>query len=148
MKPTISIKRENTNNDLHRDHRVQNSFYREEKCFDFSVLQDLDRKLLKEQNWNQHKFTTTEHNKRNPSFKHNYSTNLGIKSENKLFKSKTFMSCPNINQYFILPKEKMDSLENLDMIDNIDDFTTNLFLDDVIIDESNIDLVSIKLDYF
>ena len=62
LKPTISIKRENTNNDLHRDHRVQNSFYREEKCFDFSVLQDLDRKLLKEQNWNQHKFTTTERN--------------------------------------------------------------------------------------
>ena len=58
------------------------------------------------------------------------------------------MSCPNINQYFILPREKMDSLEDLDMIDNIDDFTTNLFLDDVIIDESNIDLVSIKLDYF
>ena len=58
------------------------------------------------------------------------------------------MSCPNINQYFIRAKEKIDSLENLDMIDNIDDFTTNLFLDDVIIDESNIDLVSIKLDFF
>ena len=42
----------------------------------------------------------------------------------------------------------MDSLEDLDMIDNIDDFTTNLFLDDVIIEESNIDLVSIKLDYY
>ena len=58
------------------------------------------------------------------------------------------MSCPIINQYFILPREKMDSLEDLDMIDNIDDFTTNLFLDDVIIEESNIDLVSIKLDYY
>ena len=144
LKPTISIKRENTNNDLHLG--VQNSFYGEEKYFNFSVSQNLDRKLLKEQNWNQHK--STKHNKRHPSFKHNYSTNLGIKSENKLFKSKTFMSCPNINQYFIPPREKMDSLEDFDMIDNIDDFTTNLFLDDVIINESNIDLVSIKLEYF
>ena len=70
LKPTISIKRENTNNDLHPNHGVQNLFYREEKCFNFSVLQDLNRKLLKEQNWNQHK--STEYNKRHPSFKHNY----------------------------------------------------------------------------
>ena len=148
LKPTISIKRENTNNDPYWEPTVQNAFYREEKCSNFSVLKDLDRNILKEQNWYQHKSTTTKHNKRHPSFKHNYSTNLEIKSENKLFKSKTFMSCPNINQYFILPKEKMDSLEDMDMIDNIDDFTTNLFLDDVIIEESNIDLVSIKLDYY
>ena len=145
LKPTISIKRENTNNDLHLG--VQNSLNREENCLNFSVLhQNLERKLLKEQNWNQHK--STEYNKRHPSFKHNYNTNLAIKSENKLFKSKTFMSCPNINQYFIPPREKMDSLEDFNIIDNIDDFTTNLFLDDVIVDESNIDLVSIKLEYF
>ena len=144
LKPTISIKREN---DLQWKLGTKKSLYREEKWYNFSVLED-NRKFLKEHKWNQQDSTTTAYNKRNQSLKYNNNTNLGLTSQNSLYNSKNFMSCPNINQYFIRAKEKIDSLENLDMIDNIDDFTTNLFLDDIIIDESNIDLVSIKLDFF
>ena len=146
MKPTISIKRENSD-DFHRKLRVQNSLYREENFFNFSVFED-DRKFFKVHNWSQQK--STAYNKRLQSFKQNNKKNLvkNFTSENKLIKSKSFMSCPNINQYFFSPRENMDSMENLDMIDNIDDFTTNLFLDDVIVDECNLDLVSIKFDYF
>ena len=143
LKPTISIKREN---DLQWKLGKQKSLYREDNWHNFSVFED-NRKFLKEQKWNQQN-SSTAYNKRNPSFKHNNSTKPELTSQNNLYNSKSFMSCPNINQYFIRAKEKIDSLENLDMIDNIDDFTTNLFLDDVIIDESNIDLVSIKLDFF
>ena len=143
LKPTISIKREN---DLQWKLGTRKTLYREEKRNNFSVLED-NRKFLKEQKWNQQN-STHAYNKRSPSFKLDNHPNFELSSEYNLYNSKNFMSCPNINQYFIRAKEKIDSLENLDMIDNIDDFTTNLFLDDVIIDESNIDLVSIKLDFF
>ena len=143
LKPTISIKREN---DLQWKLGTRKTLYREKKRNNFSVLED-NRKFLKEQKWNQQN-STPAYNKRNPSFKLDNHPNFELSSKYNLYNSKNFMSCPNINQYFIRAKEKIDSLENLDMIDNIDDFTTNLFLDDVIIDESNIDLVSIKLDFF
>ena len=142
LKPTISIKRDNSDY-LHRDH---NSFCRKEKLFNFSVLES-DRKFPNDQQWNQQNPTTNSHHKKHTSFKHkNKNLVPNLTSQNKLFISKNFKSCPNINQYCIQSLEKLDSLENL-MIDNIDDFTTNLFLDDFVIDESNIDLVSIKLDF-
>ena len=146
LKPTISIKRENAD-DFYRKLGVQNSFYREDNFLNFSVFED-DRKFLKVHNWSQQK--STAYNIRHQSFKQNNNKNLvkNFTSENKLINSKSFMSCPNINQYFFHPRENMDILENLDVIDNIDDFTTNLFLDDVIVDECNFDLVSIKFDYF
>ena len=146
LKPTISIKRENSD-DFYRKLGVNKFFYREENFLNFSVFEE-DRKFSKVQNWSQQK--STAYNKGHQSFKENNNKNLvkNFTSENKLINSKSFKSCPNINRYFSLPREKMDSMENLDMIDNIDDFTTNLFLDDVIVDECNFDLVSIKFDYF
>ena len=82
--------------------------------------------------------------RRNKSFHHNENVcpRLSVSNHNK--------SCPNINQVCSEDSNKnVGSLASnynmkpsLETIDNVDDFTTNLFLENL--DESNFDLVSIN----
>ena len=60
----------------------------------------------------------------------------------------SFKSCPNLHLTITLDQHKIfnKSEKTLEMFDTVDDFTTNLFLDENLIDESNFDLVSINFD--
>ena len=82
-------------------------------------------------------------NSRRKSFKHDQK----IFHESLPHKSNSlFTSCPNLDK--ITRKEEKDLVPNEDSLkfDNVDEFTTNLFLSDVVVDESNFDLVSLNFD--
>ena len=82
-------------------------------------------------------------NSRRKSFKHNqkiFQQSLPYKSNSM------FTSCPNLDK--MTRKEDQDLVSNEDSLkfDNVDEFTTNLFLSDLVVDESNFDLVSLNFD--
>ena len=74
--------------------------------------------------------------KKNNSVSENFNS-ANMKSSN---------SCPNLNH--ITLGDHLGGFENIlfGEVDNIDDFTTNLFLEDVLSDENDLDLVSINFD--
>ena len=113
-------------------------------------LKKSDRNILNKRDFHLQPPHRTGDNKtgvsrRNKSFHHNENVcprRLSVSNHNK--------SCPNINQVCSEDSNKnVGSLASnynmkpsLEMIDNVDDFTTNLFLENL--DESNFDLVSIN----
>ena len=60
-----------------------------------------------------------------------------------------FQSCPNLH-HLLDALERNQTRPNYFVgdhyVDNVDDFTTNLFIDDFLADDSNFDLVSINFD--
>ena len=144
LKPTISIKRDYWDPGYRNELGFQNSLHQTEKLINLTISDDYRNILNKRETSNQQNFKTDSKIKRHRSLnKRNLVKNFI--TQNRLFNSQNFTSCPDINHLVILPREKMDSCEQLDMIDNVDDFTTNLFLKDEL-DESQIDLVSINID--
>ena len=112
-------------------------------------LKKSDRNILNKRDFHLQPPHRTGDNKtgvsrRNKSFHHNENEcpRLSVSNHNK--------SCPNINQVCSEDSNKnvgslasnFNMKPSLEIIDNVDDFTTNLFLENL--DESNFDLVSIN----
>ena len=69
-----------------------------------------------------------------------------FKSNPKFSFVQSFASCPNLHLINANNVDQQHSDKSLELFDTVDDFTTNLFLTETIIDEHNFDLVSISFD--
>ena len=154
MKPTISIKRKNAENPFQKSFgtfRPSNSCGLVQPRNNLGHKLDLSLDTRQQQSYSnvyrKLSLKTSKTKTRQKSFKQN----ITLISENlNSTKIKNFNSCPNLNQISL--EEKLDHgrekiFENVfyDDIDNVDDFTTNLFLN-VIPDENDLDLISIHFD--
>ena len=155
MKPTISIiKRKNAENPFQKSFgtfRPSNNRglvqTRSQSHVKPVVSLDRSQQLNYSNVYRKLSLKTSKTKTRQKSFKQN----ITLISENlNSTKIKNFNSCPNLNQISLeehIEHDKAKRFENVfyDDIDNVDDFTTNLFLN-VIPDENDLDLISIHFD--
>ena len=154
MKPTISIKRKNAENPFQKTFgtfRPSNNRGLVQTRCDLghkpAVSLDTNQRQNYSNVYRKLSLKTSNTKTRQKSFKQN----ITLISENlNSTKIKNFNSCPNLNQISLEEQREQGSekrSENVfyDDIDNVDDFTTNLFLN-VIPDENDFDLISIHFD--
>ena len=146
FKPKISIK---TNRSFNRTAHEWNygheypNFQTTSEDYRYT-LNKKERKLsLKKENK-----THQERHSRNKSFKHNRKIPRD-NSSSSINNLSNFQSCPNLH-HLLDALERNQTRTNYfvgeSYVDNGDDFTTNLFIDDFLTDESNFDLVSLHFD--
>ena len=158
MKPKISIKRKNAENPFQKSFgtfRPSNNrglVQTRSLVTSQKTVVSLDRTDTSQQQnysnvYRKLSLKTSKTKTRQKSFKQN----ITLISENlNSTKIKNFNSCPNLNQISLEEtmehgREKTFEKVFYDDIDNVDDFTTNLFLN-VIPDENDLDLISIHFD--
>merc|ERR1712227_692402 len=145
FKPKISIKSSHSFNNTHSWNYVEQDYpnfqsYSEDYRY---TLNKKERKLsLKKENR-----TNSGHN-RHKSFKHNRKM-VKETSSSSISNQNNFQSCPNLH-HLLDALERNQTRPNYfvgdHFVDNVDDFTTNLFIDDFLEDDSKFDLVSINFD--
>ena len=154
MKPTISIKRKNVRNPKVCKMPPERSI---------SISQGMNDQVLPRRN--RERFRTASSLDYQPKYYTNVYRKLSLKTSKTKSRQKSFKkknnsvsenfnsanmkssnSCPNLNH--ITLGDHLGGFENIlfGEVDNIDDFTTNLFLEDVLSDENDLDLVSINFD--
>ena len=154
MKPKISIKRKNAENPFQKSFgtfRPSNNRGLVQTRCDLGHQPAVSLDTSQRQNYSnvyrKLSLKTSNTKTRQKSFKQN----ITLISENlNSTKIKNFNSCPNLNQISLeehIEHDKAKRFENVfyDDIDNVDDFTTNLFLN-VIPDENDLDLISLHFD--
>ena len=154
MKPTISIKRKNAENPFQKSFGTfrpsNNRGLVQTRCnlgHQPAVSLDTSQRRNNSNVYRKLSLKTSKTKTRQKSFKQN----ITLISENlNSTKIKNFNSCPNLNQISLEEKlehgrEEIFEKVFYDDIDNVDDFTTNLFLN-VIPDENDLDLISIHFD--
>jgi len=139
-KPTISIKTTSLQSEkLGREFSTRNNF----KSLDLDYRNTLNKKEKKQSFKKENKINI---NSRHKSFKNNQKFFPESISYKPSFTRQNFTSCPHINHLVRMEDERDDGNSDSSLYDNVDDFTTNLFIDISIPDESNYDLVSINFD--
>jgi len=139
-KPTISIKTTSLQSEkLGREFSTRNNF----KSLDLDYRNTLNKKEKKQSFKKENKINI---NSRHKSFKNNQKFFPESMSYKPSFTRQNFTSCPHINHLVRMEDERDDGNSDSSLYDNVDDFTTNLFIDISIPDESNYDLVSINFD--
>merc|ERR1712227_659821 len=146
FKPKISIKTTYSFNYAHNGNKVgqeDHNFHLSSEDYRYT-LNTKERKLsLKKEN----RTSSSGHN-RHKSFKHNRNM-LKETSTSSINNLNNFQSCPNLH-HLLDALERNQTRPNYfvgdHFVDNVDDFTTNLFIDDFLEDDSKFDLVSINFD--
>ena len=154
MKPTISIKRKNAKHPKIANVPSEQSFSQDR--YDKECVERSRERVVKTNSlvyqpkqysnvYRKLSLKTSKTKTRHKSFKQK--NNLISENFNST-NIKNFNSCPNLNQITHEEHYRDSGYENslYHKVDNIDDFTTNLFLDDIIPDENDLDLVSINFD--
>ena len=135
-KPTISIKTTSLQSTkLEREFSTRNNF----KSLNIDYRNTLNKKEKKHSFKKENKINI---NSRHKSFKYNQK----FFQESLSYKPSCFTSCPHINHLVRLEDDQDSGNSDSSLYDNVDDFTTNLFIDISIPDENNYDLVSINFD--
>ena len=150
MKPTISIKRKNAENPFQKSFgtfRPSNNRGLVQTRNDLGHKPDTTQQQNYSNVYRKLSLKTSKTKTRQKSFKQNITL---IPENLNSTKIKNFTSCPNLSQISLEEhtghgREKIFENVFYDDIDNVDDFTTNLFLN-VIPDENDLDLISIHFD--